>query len=70
MDQQTVIYYDDEPNIGVNATCLDWPHRNEYFSSWSEFIAWVSIEYGSSFVLVEITAENYPILCREGVFNV
>lgn len=70
MTVEIVIYYDDEPNIGINATCVDWPHRNEYFSNWSEFNAWVSIEYGSSANLIEITAENYPLLCREGVFNV
>ena len=70
MAAETVIYYDDEPNVGINATCVDWPHRNEYFSGWSEFNAWVSIEYGSSAKLVEITAENYPELCKQGVFNV
>lgn len=70
MSGKVVIYYDDEPNIGVNATCVDWPHRNEYFTCWSEFTAWVSIEYGCSAQLVEITAENYPMLCEQGIFNV
>ncbi|TVL11313.1 hypothetical protein AYI92_21090 [Shewanella xiamenensis] len=70
MQSEIVIYYDYEPAIGVNATCLDWPHRNEYFRSWGEFSAYCSIEYGSSFRLVEITAENYPVLCAEGIFNV
>ncbi len=70
MINSVTIYYDDEPRIGVNATCVDWSQRNEFFSCWSEFIAWVSIEYGSSAILVEITAENYPVLCAQGVFNV
>lgn len=65
-----IIYYDYEPAIGVNATCLDWPQRNEYFRTWGEFSAYCSIEYGTSFRLVEITAENYPVLCAEGIFNV
>lgn len=70
MGQGTVIYYDYEPAIGVNATCLDWPQRNEYFRTWGEFSSYCSIEYGTSFRLVEITSENYPVLCAEGVFNV
>lgn len=70
MLEPVIIYYDYEPAVGVNATCLDWPHRNEYFRSWGEFSAYCSIEYGTSFRLVEITAENYPVLCAEGVFNV
>lgn len=70
MSHKVVIYYDDVPNIGVNATCVDWPLRNEYFTCWGEFIGYVSIEYGTSVELVEITAENYSSLCEQGVFNV
>lgn len=66
---RTVIYYDNVPGYGVNATCRDWPCRNEYFRSWGEFRSWVSVEYGDSVELVEITADNYQQLCAEGVFN-
>lgn len=64
------IYYDYERSLGVNATCIDWPERNEYFKTWSEFSAFCSLEYGYSFNLIEITSENYSQLCAEGVFNV
>lgn len=63
-----VIYYDFEPAYGVNATCVLWPCRNEYFSSWSDFISYVSAEY-PCFELVEITSDNYPLLCAQGVFG-
>lgn len=69
MDDMTVIYYDYEPGYGVNATCVDWPCRNEYFRSWSEFRSYVDIEYGCAVSLVEITADNYQQLCNEGVFG-
>jgi len=64
------IYYDNEPNYGVNATCVDWPCRNEFFNSMAELRSMVSIEYGTSTRFVEITAKNYPQLCAEGIFNV
>ena len=63
-----IIYYDYEPNIGINATCVDWSPRNEYFSSWSEFLTFVNIEYPTNHQLVEITSENYLELCAMGVF--
>jgi len=64
------IYYDNEPNYGVNATCVIWPHRNEFFNSMAELRSMALIEYGTSVCFVEITAENYPQLCSEGIFNV
>ena len=70
MTNSVIIYYDDEPNIGVNATCVDWPCRNEYFRNFSEFEFFVYVEYGDRAELIEITAENYPVLCQQGVFNV
>ena len=65
-----VIYYVNEPDYGVNATCVVWPHRNEFFNSMSELRSMVLIEHGLNVSFVEITAENYPQLCAEGVFNV
>jgi hypothetical protein len=70
MNNKTVIYFDYEPALGVNATCSDWPQRNEYFRSLAEFNAYCSLEYGCSYHLIEITAENYPQLCAEGIFDV
>lgn len=70
MSTKTVIYYDNEPNYGVNATCVDWSCRNEYFSSMAELRAFVQIEYGSTAELIEITKHNYEQLRLEGVFNV
>ena len=64
------VFYDNEPNYGVNATCVDWAHRNEFFNSMAELRSMAFIEYGNSVRFVEITAENYPKLCADGVFNV
>ena len=63
-----VIYYDYEPNIGINATCVDWSPRNEFFASWSEFLFFINSEYPINAQLVEITSENYSELCSMGVF--
>lgn len=68
MPQSITIYYDNELS-GVNATCTDWPHRNEYFRSMSELRFFIEVEYRGEVDLVEITADNYPILCAMGVFS-
>jgi len=64
------IYYDNEPNYGVNATCAEFPCRNEFFNSMAELRSMALIEYGTAVKFVEITAKNYPQLCAEGIFNV
>lgn len=63
------IYYDNEPNYGVNATCSDWPCRNEFFNSMAELRSFALHEYGPLVNFIEITAENYSQLCNEGIFD-
>jgi len=70
MPKSIIIYYDNEPNYGVNATCTDWPFRNEFFKSMAELRAYALHEYGPFVKFVEITAENYDQLCVEGIFYV
>lgn len=69
MTQSIIIYYDNEPNYGVNATCADWPCRNEFFKSMSELRSFALYEYGPFVDYVEITPENYQQLCEEGIFD-
>lgn len=59
------IYYDDEPELGINAY-FDWGH--EYFRSMSEFQSFLQCNY-SDYQLVEITTDNYQELLAMGVFN-
>lgn len=70
MTTAITIYYDNEPNYGVNATCTDWPCRNEFFKSMAELRSYALHEYGPYVNFVEITVENYEQLCAEGVFYV
>lgn len=70
MRSAITIYYDNEPNYGVNATCTDWPCRNEFFKSMAELRSYALDEYGPFVKFVEITAENYDQLCVEGIFYV
>lgn len=63
------VYYDHDELIGVNATCTEWECRNLFFNSWSEFINYMHFEYALEFELVEITDENYSMLCAEGIFD-
>ena len=63
------IYYDYEPNYGVNATCVAWTFRNEFFKSWGDFVAYLDFQYGDDVELVEITTGNYEELCEQGIFN-
>jgi len=67
--QQVTVYYDYEPGIGINATCEDWPCRNEFFRTWGELDNYLLLEYGRNYTLVEITSSNYPFLCEQGVFD-
>ncbi|MCC2604102.1 hypothetical protein [Planctobacterium marinum] len=62
------IYYDND-GAGVNATCSDWPCRNEWFNSMSELRDFLTSEYGTQYQLTEITPKNYPELCKAGVFD-
>lgn len=66
--KEVTIYYDYEPNIGINATCVDWPNRNEFFNGWSDFLFFLNTEYPTNHTLVEITDDNYSELCALGVF--
>lgn len=63
------IYYDDNGDMGVMASCPDWDINNIYFSSWSEFTTFLLVEHGDNFSLVEITTENYDELRAAGVFE-
>lgn len=67
--RKVVVYYDYEPEIGVNATCLDWEIRNLYFKTFGEFRYFCNIEHGFDYELVEITGENYKELRLQGVFD-
>jgi hypothetical protein len=69
LSHSIVIYYDSEPS-GVNATSLDFPCRNEFFNSWTEFETFLEVEYNERPKLIEITALNYQHLCDEGIFDV
>lgn len=68
MTTELVIYYDYEPAIGVNATCVIWPCRNEFFDSWAQFENFLQTEHPTA-RLVEITAGNYKELCELGIFG-
>ena len=69
MNENVVVYYDYEPAIGINATCEDWPCRNEYFRNWGELYFFLRSEYGQNYTLVEITSANYEELRISGIFN-
>ncbi|OEE69461.1 MULTISPECIES: hypothetical protein [Vibrio] len=60
------IYYDNEPNVGVNAY-FSWGHH--FFACMSDFRAHVELSQApNSYELIEITDDNYRSLCRIGVF--
>jgi hypothetical protein len=63
------VYYDLDPQIGVNATCPDWECRNLFFRDWNEFINYMHFEQKEGFELVQITNENYLSLCAQGIFD-
>lgn len=61
------IYFDNEPNHGINAYFV-WGHR--FFKNQAEFDSFLSVHYGNDvFELVEITDENYQSLLLKGVFH-
>ncbi|WP_233265765.1 hypothetical protein [Grimontia hollisae] len=65
------IYYDFEPNHGINAYFPDAENGgywHEWFSSNYQFAIYCDNDY-SGFEVIEITNENYPELCAMGVFN-
>lgn len=62
-----VIYYENEPILGVNITFdVDGSREYDFFSSLYKFKVWVSLEYPSA-ELVEITDSNYEVLSKEGL---
>lgn len=61
------IYYDNEPNHGVNVY-FAWGHN--YFRNMAEFNQFLEQNYGDDpYELVEITNENYQSLLLKGVFH-
>ncbi|RIZ55158.1 hypothetical protein [Vibrio sp. PID23_8] len=61
------IYFDNEPQIGINAY-FPWGHN--FFKSQREFEQFLHIHYGNDpYQLVEITDENYNELLLKGVFH-
>lgn len=66
-NQNTVVYYDDEPGIGVNAY-FDFGH--EFFTSLSQLRLFCDIELGGFVELIAITDDNYTDLKVQGVFDV
>lgn len=60
------IYFDNEPQHGINAY-FPWGHH--YFRNQTEFDHFLLTTYGSdAYELVEITDENYQALVLKGVF--
>lgn len=61
------IYFDNEPNVGINVY-FPWGHH--FFKDQKQFDGYLAIHYGSDpFQLVEITDKNYQELVRKGVFH-
>ncbi|MFN1651148.1 hypothetical protein [Vibrio rotiferianus] len=61
------IYFDNEPQIGINVY-FPWGHH--FFKNQSEFNQFLHIHYGNdAYQLVEITDENYNELLLKGVFH-
>ena len=63
-----VIYFDNEPQIGINAY-FPWGHH--FFKNQAEFSQFLQMHYSASepYQLVEITDENYQELVLKGVFT-
>ncbi|MDG3085465.1 hypothetical protein P7F88_04860 [Vibrio hannami] len=60
------IYFDYEPNIGVNAYFI-WGHH--FFNSMTDLQLYVDDRFGKDFELIEITNGNYEECVRMGVFS-
>ncbi|MGF1904675.1 hypothetical protein [Aliivibrio salmonicida] len=61
------IYYDNEPNHGVNSY-FPWGHN--YFRNMAEFTQFLEQNYGDDpYQLVQITDDNYQSLLLKGVFH-
>ena len=61
------IYFDNEPQIGINAY-FPWGHH--FFNSQAQFDQFLNVHYGSDdYELVEITNDNYQELVLKGVFT-
>lgn len=60
------VYFDHEPQIGINAYFV-WGHH--FFKNEFEFHQFLAVTYGDDeYELVEITDENYQELVLKGVF--
>ncbi|EGR3108328.1 hypothetical protein DNG97_06960 [Vibrio parahaemolyticus] len=60
------IYFDHEPQIGINAY-FPWGHH--FFKSLAEFDQFLAVHYGTdAYELIEITDENYQECVLKGVF--
>ena len=66
MITSTQIYYDNEPNIGVNAYFI---FGHLFFKSYDEFEMFVYERFKNDFELIEITDDNYEELVYLGVFS-
>ncbi len=64
--QPNEIYYDNEPNIGVNAYFL---FGHLFFKDMNALHCFIAERYGNDFVLIEITDENYQECVFKGVFT-
>lgn len=61
------IYFDNEPNVGINVY-FPWGHH--YFKNRKQFDMYLETHYGSDpYKLVEITDDNYQELVLKGVFH-
>lgn len=61
------IYFDNEPNVGVNVY-FPWGHH--FFNTPRDFHQYMSVHYAHDlYQLVEITDENYQELLLKGVFH-
>ncbi len=60
------IYYDNEPNIGVNAYFI---FGHIFFKDMFALELFIAERYGEDFVLIEITDENYQECIFKGVFT-
>lgn len=65
--QLTIVYFDDEPGVGVNAY---FEFGAQYFRSFHELRVFCDIELGGYVEFVEITDANYSTLKSQGVFDV
>ena len=64
--QSNEIYYDNEPNIGVNAYFI---FGHLYFRNMDALHYFIAERYQDDFELIEITNDNYQECVLKGVFT-